>query len=97
MYCICIPPCLCTWLYVCTYVGADIANVCNEAALIAARFMANDVQMTHFEQAIDRVVAGVWCMLCNGVICTVHMYIRMYGIRTYLVCTVFHDASTVHV
>jgi AFG3 family protein len=41
------------------FTGADIANVCNEAALIAARFMANDVQMIHFEQAIDRVVAGL--------------------------------------
>ena len=79
------------------YVGADIANVCNEAALIAARFMANDVQMTHFEQAIDRVVAGVWYMWCNGVICTVYTYVHTYSIRTYLVYTVFHDASTVDV
>ena len=46
-----------------TAVGADIANVCNEAALIAARFMAGDVQMTHFEQAIERVIAGMY-QLC---------------------------------
>jgi ATP-dependent Zn protease len=39
--------------------GADIANVCNEAALVAAR--ANDVTVTmpHFEQAIDRVIGGL--------------------------------------
>ena len=38
--------------------GADIANVCNEAALIAARLSSSDVRLTHFEQAIERVVAG---------------------------------------
>ena len=36
-----------------TAAGADIANVCNEAAVIGARFMAGDVQMTHLEQAIE--------------------------------------------
>ena len=35
-----------------------MANVCNEAALIAARYLAPDVQFTHFEQAIERVIAG---------------------------------------
>lgn len=40
------------------FTGADIANVSNEAALIAARHLAKDVQSTHFEQAIERVVAG---------------------------------------
>ena len=39
-------------------VGADIANVCNEAALIAARSSSQDVKLNHFEQAIERVVAG---------------------------------------
>ena len=39
--------------------GADIANVCNEAALIAARQRADVVAMTHFEQGIERVVAGL--------------------------------------
>jgi len=38
--------------------GADIANVCNEAALIAARYSATEVALTHFEQAIERVIAG---------------------------------------
>ena len=40
------------------FLGADIANVCNEAALIAARLSSPDVRLTHFEQAIERVVAG---------------------------------------
>ncbi|KAK7493795.1 hypothetical protein BaRGS_00014936 [Batillaria attramentaria] len=39
--------------------GADIANVCNEAALIAARDLNTSIQMHHFEQAIERVVAGL--------------------------------------
>lgn len=41
------------------FAGADIANVCNEAALIAARFNASFVQMKHFEAAIERVIAGL--------------------------------------
>lgn len=39
--------------------GADIANVCNEAALIAARKGADYVTEQHFEQAIERVIAGL--------------------------------------
>ncbi|KAG5417020.1 YTA12 [Candida metapsilosis] len=39
--------------------GADIANVCNEAALIAARFNASSVTLRHFELAIERVIGGV--------------------------------------
>ena len=41
------------------FAGADIANVCNEAALIAARFNAEAVQLKHFEAAIERVIAGL--------------------------------------
>lgn len=41
------------------FTGADIANVCNEAALIAARDLNNKIVMKHFEQAIERVVAGM--------------------------------------
>ncbi|XP_025424252.1 AFG3-like protein 2 [Sipha flava] len=41
------------------FTGADIANVCNEAALIAARDLASSITITHFEQAIERVVAGM--------------------------------------
>ncbi|KAH8888667.1 ATP-dependent metallopeptidase Hfl [Thozetella sp. PMI_491] len=41
------------------FAGADIANAVNEAALIAARSNADFVSMTHFEQAIERVIAGL--------------------------------------
>lgn len=41
------------------FTGADIANVCNEAALIAARFLSPKVELKHFEQAIERVIAGL--------------------------------------
>ena len=39
--------------------GADIANVCNEAALVAARDAAEFVVLEHFERAVDRVIAGL--------------------------------------
>lgn len=38
--------------------GADIANVCNEAALIAARHLSDTITPKHFEQAIERVIGG---------------------------------------
>ncbi|XP_018303387.1 AFG3-like protein 2 isoform X2 [Mycetomoellerius zeteki] len=41
------------------FTGADIANVCNEAALIAARDLNVNIQLKNFEQAIERVVAGL--------------------------------------
>uniref|UniRef100_A0A8C6SHS2 Si:ch1073-174d20.2 n=1 Tax=Neogobius melanostomus TaxID=47308 RepID=A0A8C6SHS2_9GOBI len=41
------------------FTGADIANVCNEAALIAARHLNTSVNGKHFEQAIDRVIGGL--------------------------------------
>lgn len=39
--------------------GADIANVCNEAALIAARRKKKSVQRQDFMDAIDRIVGGL--------------------------------------
>ncbi len=39
--------------------GADIANVCNEAALIAARRKNNCVQKKDFMDAVDRIVGGL--------------------------------------
>ena len=39
--------------------GADIANVCNEAALIAARNSAPVVSKDHFLAAVDRIVGGL--------------------------------------
>lgn len=41
------------------FVGADIANVCNEAALIAARNNKEYVEMEDFNAAIDRVIGGL--------------------------------------
>ncbi|KAJ1566331.1 AAA ATPase afg3 [Cladochytrium tenue] len=41
------------------FAGADVANVCNEAALIAARANASEVAEKHFEAAIERVIAGL--------------------------------------
>ncbi|XP_037537366.1 AFG3-like protein 2 [Nematolebias whitei] len=38
---------------------ADIANVCNEAALIAARHLSDAISPKHFEQAIERVIGGL--------------------------------------
>uniref|UniRef100_A0A7S4VQ77 AAA+ ATPase domain-containing protein n=1 Tax=Ditylum brightwellii TaxID=49249 RepID=A0A7S4VQ77_9STRA len=41
------------------FAGADIANVCNEAAIVAARRKAEAVAVDDFENAIDRVVGGL--------------------------------------
>ncbi|XP_032891573.1 AFG3-like protein 2 [Amblyraja radiata] len=41
------------------FTGADIANVCNEAALIAARYLNDSIHVKHFEQAIERVIGGL--------------------------------------
>ncbi|MDR3266016.1 MAG: ATP-dependent zinc metalloprotease FtsH [Tannerella sp.] len=39
--------------------GADIANVCNEAALIAARYDKKKVQKQDFMNAVDRIIGGL--------------------------------------
>ncbi|HWF49810.1 MAG TPA: AAA family ATPase [Solirubrobacteraceae bacterium] len=39
--------------------GADLANICNEAAICAARRHATTVQMGDFDAALERVVAGM--------------------------------------
>lgn len=41
------------------FAGAEIANVCNEAALIAARRNKETVDMQDFQDAIDRVIGGL--------------------------------------
>ena len=41
------------------FAGAEIANVCNEAALIAARHNKEAVDMKDFQDAIDRVIGGL--------------------------------------
>ncbi len=39
--------------------GADIANVCNEAALIAARKSKKQVEKQDFLDAVDRIIGGL--------------------------------------
>jgi len=41
------------------FVGADLKNLCNEAALLAARENKSVIEMVDFEEATDRVIAGV--------------------------------------
>ena len=41
------------------FAGAEIANVCNEAALIAARKDKSEVDIQDFQDAIDRVIGGL--------------------------------------
>jgi cell division protease FtsH len=41
------------------FAGADIANVCNEAALIAARKNKQQVELQDFNDAIDRIIGGL--------------------------------------
>jgi AFG3 family protein len=41
------------------FAGADIANLCNEAAIVAARRKGESVSMDDFEKATDRIVGGL--------------------------------------
>jgi cell division protease FtsH len=41
------------------FVGADLANAVNEAALLAARKSKDSVEMDDFQEAIERVIAGL--------------------------------------
>jgi cell division protease FtsH len=41
------------------FVGADLANIINEAALLAARKDKEEVGLADFDEAIDRIVAGL--------------------------------------
>ena len=41
------------------FVGADLANLVNEAALLAARYNKNSVEMVDFESAKDKVILGL--------------------------------------
>ncbi len=41
------------------FVGADLANIVNEAALLAARQDKESIEMVEFDEAIERVVAGL--------------------------------------
>ena len=41
------------------FAGAELANLCNEAALLAARNAKESVEMVDFQNAIERVIAGL--------------------------------------
>jgi AFG3 family protein len=41
------------------FAGADIANICNEAAIVAARRNGESVSMDDFEKATDRIIGGL--------------------------------------
>lgn len=41
------------------FAGADIANICNEAAIVAARRKGESVTMEDFEKATDRIIGGL--------------------------------------
>ena len=41
------------------FVGADIANLCNEAALLASRRGHSTIQMDDFNESVERIVAGL--------------------------------------
>jgi len=41
------------------FAGAQIANICNEAAILAARKERDDIDMACFEGAVDRVIGGL--------------------------------------
>ena len=50
----------CRLIFLCfrVYVGADIKNICNEAALYAARHSKKSIDHTDFDYAMERVIAG---------------------------------------
>ena len=41
------------------FAGADIANICNEAAIVAARRKADSVSISDFDKATDRIIGGL--------------------------------------
>jgi cell division protease FtsH len=41
------------------FAGAELANVCNEAALLASRRNKDSIEMIDFQDAIERVIAGL--------------------------------------
>jgi cell division protease FtsH len=41
------------------FVGADVANLCNEAALLAARRVGDKITMADFQDAMERIIGGL--------------------------------------
>lgn len=70
--------------------GADIANVCNEAALVAARGAKDAVDMPDFETAIDRVIGGAekknkvragWGLLAGSAVAAATAVVCLLSVR----------------
>ena len=60
------------------FVGADIANICNEAAIQAARAGKKKVDMVCFEKATDRVIGGLESRkIMSPEVGALHAYIRV--------------------
>ena len=74
------------------FAGADIANVCNEAALIAARFNKKAVDMSDFNNALDRVIGGLEKK--NKLISPVEKEIIAYHEAGHAVCGWFLDHAS---
>lgn len=51
------------------FTGADLANLCNEAVLIAARNDQTMVDMEHLEAAVDRIMCGLAKKTIVSIIC----------------------------
>ena len=43
----------------CSHTGADLANICNEAAIYAARENDDVVEWKHLHYALERVTSGI--------------------------------------
>ena len=56
--------------------GADIANICNESALHAAREMKRSVEMADFDYAVERVIAGKYLLCLEHYLPTIYMQNR---------------------
>ncbi|MEL6863698.1 MAG: ATP-dependent zinc metalloprotease FtsH [Bacteroidota bacterium] len=66
------------------FAGAEIANVCNEAALIAARRNKKEIDMDDFNYALDRVIGGLEKK--NKIISPVEKQIIAYHEAGHAVC-----------
>ena len=56
--------------------GADIANICNESALHAAREMKRSVEMADFDYAVERVIAGKYLLCLEHYLPTIYVQNR---------------------
>ena len=62
-------------------VGADIKNICNEAALYAARHSKKSIDHTDFDYAMERVIAGAY-MSINYDVTHYILYYHLFMFRS---------------